>query len=65
MASNPAPVLRGTARPASEAELGIAWWNAMTEQQRLEALRAADTACPADAWDHWRYGFSCEEGAHG
>jgi hypothetical protein len=30
-----------------------AWWNGMTERQRLEALRAADTTCPADAWAHW------------
>lgn len=47
--------------------MGMAWWNGMTEHQRLEALRAADTACPAEAWAHWRAtgGFKCEESAHG
>ena len=55
-------------RPASDAALGIAWWNAMTERRRLEALRAADTAVPAEAWAHWKAtgGFKCEEeNAHG
>jgi hypothetical protein len=32
---------------------GIAWWNAMNLRERLEALRAADTAEPAQAW-HYR-----------
>lgn len=54
---------------AADAALGIAWWNAMTERQRLDALKAAGgpegRASPADAWDHWRHGFKCEETAHG
>jgi hypothetical protein len=40
----------------------------MTDRQRAEALRAADTDCPADAWRHWQQtatGFKCEEVAHG
>lgn len=52
----------------SDAAPGIAWWNAMTDRQRAEALRAADTDCPADAWRHWQQtatGFKCEEVAHG
>ena len=52
-------------RATNDAEIGCAWWNTMTEWQRLEALRAAGTACPAIAFDHWRYGFKCEENAHG
>ena len=51
-----------------DAALGIAWFNAMTERQRAEALRAADSACPADAWEQWKLtvgGFVCEEEAHG
>lgn len=51
-----------------DAALGIAWWNGMTRQHRAEALRAADSACPAEAWEHWRQtaaGFKCEEEAHG
>lgn len=51
--------------PAGPREPSIPWWNAMTDRQRAEALRAADSVCPADAWDHWRYGFACEETAHG
>jgi hypothetical protein len=30
----------------------MAWFNGMTERQRFEALRAANTDCPADAWAH-------------
>jgi hypothetical protein len=32
---------------------GMRWWDAMTLRERLEALRAADTTEPAEAW-HWR-----------
>jgi hypothetical protein len=32
---------------------GMRWWDAMTMRERLEALRAADTTEPAEAW-HWR-----------
>ena len=49
-------------------EIGIAWWNAMTERARLAALKAVDPegrASPAEAFDHWRFGFKCEEEAHG
>jgi hypothetical protein len=42
---------------------GMAWWNAMTEQQRLEALRAANTACAADAWA-WRNGVVLPRETH-
>jgi hypothetical protein len=59
---------KGNARRTNEAALEMAWWNAMTECQRAEALRAADSECPSDAWDHWRQnaaGFKCEEVAHG
>jgi hypothetical protein len=51
-----------------DAALGIAWWNGMTPRHRAEAMRAAESACPADAWEHWRRlaaGFKCEESAHG
>jgi hypothetical protein len=56
-------------RPATADEaIGIAWWNAMTERARLAALKAVETegrASPAEAFDHWRYGFACEEHSHG
>jgi hypothetical protein len=58
-------MLNSTKRATPDAALGIAWFNALTERQRLDAMRAADSACPAEAWDHWRYGFACEETAHG
>ena len=47
--------------------MGIAWWNNLTERQRAEALLAADTACPVEAWNLWKQtgGFCCEEVAHG
>jgi hypothetical protein len=55
----------------ADAALGIAWWNAMTKQARIEALKAVEPegrASPAEAWEHWRAnmaGFKCEENAHG
>lgn len=52
-------------RATADEAAGMMWWNAMTERERLEALRAADTACPAEAFNHWRNGFKCEESAHG
>jgi hypothetical protein len=57
----------GMLSPPDDADLGIAWWNALTERQRLEALKAADSDCPAEAWEHWKEtaaGFKCEETAH-
>jgi hypothetical protein len=35
-------------RPTTDADLGIAWWNALTERERMEALKAADSDCPAE-----------------
>lgn len=35
-------------------ELGLAWWNNSSEQQRLEACRAANTCVPAKAWRYWK-----------
>jgi hypothetical protein len=59
-------VKRATANEA----IGIAWWNALSERQRLDALYAADPegrASPAEAFSHWKKtgGFCCEETAHG
>jgi hypothetical protein len=61
-----APSLRPVARPASDAELGCAWWNGLTERERWRALHAADSAVPAEAWEWWkRTPTGCEEQAHG
>jgi hypothetical protein len=57
-----------TKRATADEALGIAWWNAMTERARLAALKAVEPegrASPAEAFDHWRYGFKCEGGEHG
>jgi hypothetical protein len=58
-------------RATADAQLGIAWWNAMSKQARLAALKAVEPqgrASPAEAWAHWKEtagGFKCEEVAHG
>jgi hypothetical protein len=38
----------------SDAQLGMAWWNGMSVLERAEALRAANTDIPAEAWRHWQ-----------
>ena len=43
-------------RATNDAEIGILWFNALNERQRLEALLAAHSSCPASAWNYWRYG---------
>jgi hypothetical protein len=63
--SNGTPIRKALARPATAADLGTAWWNSMTERQRLESLRAADSSVPADAWEWWkRTAAGCEEACH-
>jgi hypothetical protein len=37
-------------KPTEQEAAGIAWWNALTEQQRAEWLRRANSARPSDAW---------------
>ncbi len=65
-AAKVAPLRKPPAQPASDAELGMVWWNRITPRQRLAALRAADTAVPAVAWEWWqRTSVGCEENAHG
>lgn len=34
--------------------LGMAWWNALTERERAEWLRKADSARPKDAWEAFK-----------
>lgn len=65
MVSNVTPIRKAVARPAADAELGMAWFNGMNERQRVAALRAADSAVPADAWEWWkRTAAGCEEACH-
>lgn len=58
-------------RAQADAALGMTWWNAMTKQARLAALRAVEPngrASADEAWQHWKRttaGFKCEEVAHG
>jgi hypothetical protein len=41
-----------------------AWWHGMNERQRLDALRAADSICPAEAFAHYT-SHKHEENSHG
>jgi hypothetical protein len=52
---------------SADAAMGMAWFNSMNERERFEALRAANTSVPAEAWAHWKAtgGYTCEETAHG
>ena len=36
--------------PTSDEAAGIAWWNGISEEERAEWLRRAESAVPADAW---------------
>lgn len=38
----------------SDAELGMTWWNRLTERERAEWLRRANTAVPAEAWEAFK-----------
>lgn len=51
---------------SADAAMGIAWFNSLTKQQRLEALRTADTDMPAEAWAFYKAtgAFKCEENSH-
>jgi hypothetical protein len=40
----------------NDAELGMTWWNRLTERERAEWLRRADTAVPAEAWEAFKRG---------
>jgi hypothetical protein len=60
----------GTKRATADEAIGMAWWNNLTERQRLAALYAVDPegrASAAEAFDLWKQtgGFCCEETAHG
>lgn len=51
---NGEPVGGGVFPPEYEdAELGMAWFNQLTESQRRYWLNRADSARPADAWDRF------------
>jgi hypothetical protein len=68
--SDVTPIRKAVARPVTDPEPGIAWWNAMTPQARLAALKAVEPegrASPAEAWAQWKetaIGFKCEGGEH-
>lgn len=37
-----------------DAEKGMAWWNTLSESDRLYWLELANSACPADAWEWFK-----------
>lgn len=45
------------AKPTSDATLGMAWWNRLTERERLHWLLMAGSDVPADAWAVFRAGL--------
>ena len=38
----------------ADAEIGMAWWNGLSKRERAQALEAAGTSVPAEAWAHWK-----------
>lgn len=46
-------------KPTPDERMGMAWWNGMTPQERIAALRTAATPenphpSPAEAWETWK-----------
>jgi hypothetical protein len=39
--------------PTVDEALGMAWWNALSEAERLRWHETAGSAVPADAWRVW------------
>jgi hypothetical protein len=44
----------GLSPAGNDAELGMAWWNGLTELERAHWMEVADSAIPADAWKAWK-----------
>jgi hypothetical protein len=44
--------------PSADETAGIAWWNALTEEQRAHWLREAKTAIVAEAWAYYQHVLS-------
>jgi hypothetical protein len=47
--------------PDSDAELGMAWWNRISERERAQWLRVAGSAVPADAWAAFKAASAAKE----
>jgi hypothetical protein len=41
-----------------DAEMGIRWWNGLTQAERAHWLEVAGSAVPADAWAAFKMGES-------
>lgn len=41
-------------KPTNDEAAGINWWNSLTEDQRADWLRRANSARPADAWQAYK-----------
>jgi len=47
--------------PQEDPEIGVTWWNSMTEQTRAYWLAIAASAVPADAWHAFRRSQAYED----
>ena len=41
-------------KPTSDDEIGMAWWNALTKQDRVKWSRLAGTGRAKDAWELYK-----------
>jgi hypothetical protein len=41
---------------ATDDELGMAWWNGLSERERAHWAKAAGTGIAKDAWELWKAG---------
>jgi hypothetical protein len=47
--------------PDTDAGLGMAWWNRISERERAQWLRVAGSAVPADAWAAFKAAGAAKE----
>lgn len=48
--------------PSPDEFAGMAWWNALTEEERAKWLAQVGTAVPADAWAEYKRQYATDNG---